>query len=253
MLECWMCHAEAHLKHLAGSQTNLLRKMSAMWENLLASPQICPTLQKCCEIPSSKINVFPLDHKGLLVMSSPTSLPTTSSKVRISCAVDITGLKVIAFSIWELWNEITVPCTGLFVLLCKCCSSALEEFSWKIVFLFRAVLLCNSSLGKLWLSFHRSQAPGCPLPHCWRKAEKGPFFLQSEISTNLVGQYLGKGHSLAIYTGYFPCDSAKCGKGLKLHLDFWIFFLSWLCFLGCQYTTNLQVRICPVLWLPRLL
>lgn len=91
-----------NLNHLAGSQTNLPRKMSTMWENLLASPQIYPALQKCCEVPSSK-NVCSLltirdCWSGVF---SPTSLSTTSSKAGISVlfTVDTAGLKVVAFSI----------------------------------------------------------------------------------------------------------------------------------------------------------
>lgn len=63
----WMCQAEARLNHLVGSQTNLLKKMFPVWEDLLDSPQIRPALQKYCEIPSSKRCLFPLDHTGLLV------------------------------------------------------------------------------------------------------------------------------------------------------------------------------------------
>lgn len=63
----WMCQAEARVNHLVGSQTNLLKKMFTMWEDLLASPQIHPALQKYREILSSKRCLCLLDHMGLLV------------------------------------------------------------------------------------------------------------------------------------------------------------------------------------------
>lgn len=122
------------LSILAGSQTDLLRKMSTVWENLLASPQIWPALQKCCEIPSSKTCWFPFDHKGLLAWC----LFTSFSQSHIFKSWDLRAVHSSLcwakshcfYHLESCENEMTLsPGTGIFELLCEACSSVVEKLS----------------------------------------------------------------------------------------------------------------------------
>lgn len=192
----WMCHAGAHLNRVSG--IHLLRDMPTVWENLgfpryiqpfkilwhsfFQDMFIAPWPQGTAALRSShQLRLLPcLQKPGILVLFT----------------ADIVGPKVVAF--WELWKwNYFVAYTGLVVLVCKPCTSVLEEFSWKNNFslLSYAYYFIFFSIGKQLLCFYRSWAPSCPLPHCWREAERA--FLPPVKNCNkfhhLVVEPLGKG------------------------------------------------------------
>lgn len=184
-----MCHAEAHLNSVSG--IHLLRKMSTVWGNSWLS-QIHPTLQNFSEIPSSKICLLPLDHKGLLLwglLTSCTCYHVFKSQEYLCCSqLTLLAQKLLLLASGKQWKwNYSVAYTDLVVLVCKPCTSVLEEFSWKNSFslLSYAYYFIFFLLESNYCVFREAGLP-VVLSHTIGGKQNGLFSLRSKTLTNFI-------------------------------------------------------------------
>lgn len=121
---------------------------------------------------------------------SPVALATMSSKARVLVlfTADIASPKVVTFSIWGAGKMKLLCCLDwLIVLVCKPCTSVLEEFSWKNSFslLSYAYYLIFFLLESNYCVFTEAGLP-VVLSHTVGGKQNGLFSLQSKTVTNFI-------------------------------------------------------------------
>lgn len=137
-----MCHTEVHLNHVFG--IHLQRKMPTVWDNLLAFPDTSNPSKVLWDSFFQDMFVAPWPQGTAVLRSSHQLrlLPYLQSQEFFCCSqMTLLAQKLLVLAFGELWKwNYSVSYTGLVVLVCKPCTSVLEEFSWKNSF---SLLSCS--------------------------------------------------------------------------------------------------------------